>query len=199
VVNLVTKSALVQENGTMEWVDGNLGSKINMKYPSCILKGDYAHGSMLSIAIAIGENIIQDAGAKMIHLGNHTQSTILSKSIAGMGGVVNYRGLVMHAKNIKGAKSKVECDTMILDRKSKSDTIPTNIVLNNTSSIEHEAVVSKISEKEIFYLQSRGFTRSEAREMIVMGFVEPFAKEIPMEYASEMNRLIHIEMEGDIG
>ena len=199
VLNLVTKSSLVEKNGSMEWVDGNLGSRINMKYPSCILKGDYSKGSTLSIAVAMGKNIIQDAGAKMIHLGNYTQSTILSKSIAGMGGSVNYRGTVLHASNIKGAKSKVECDTMILDANSKSDTIPTNIVLNNSSSIEHEAVVSKISEKEIYYLQSRGFNRNEAREMIVMGFIEPFTKEIPLEYASEMNRLIHIEMEGDIG
>lgn len=199
VINLVTKSSEVAKNGSMEWVDGNLGSKINMKYPSTILKGDYAKGSALSVAIGMGENIIQDAGAKMIHLGNYTQSTILSKSVSGKGGAVNYRGTVVHDKHIKGAKSKVECDTMILDKRSKSDTIPRNIVANNSSSIEHEAVVSKISEKEIYYLQTKGLTRDEAREMIVMGFIEPFAKEIPLEYAAELNALVKMEMEGDIG
>ncbi len=199
VLNLVTKSSIVEENGSMEWIDGNLGSKINMKYPSTILKGDYSKGNTLSIAIGIGKDIIQDAGAKMIHKGNYTQSTILSKSISGSGGSVNYRGTVIHDPNIVGAKSKVECDTMILDKDSKSDTIPTNIVGNNSSQIEHEAVVSKISERQIYYLESRGFSRSEARELIVMGFIEPFVKSIPLEYASELNKLIKMEMEGDIG
>ncbi len=199
VLNLVTKSSIIEENASMEWVDGNIGSKLNMKYPSTILKGDHSRASCLSIAIAIGDGLIQDAGAKMIHLGKHTSSTILSKSISGSGGTVNYRGTVYQHPKAIGSKSKVECDTMILDKDSKSDTIPTNVVANNNSTIEHEAVVSKISEQQIYYLQSRGHTREEAREMIVMGFIEPFAKEIPMEYASELNRLIKVEMEGNIG
>lgn len=198
VLNLVTKRSIVETNGSMEWIDGNIGSKINMKYPSTILKGDYSRCSTLSIAVGIG-SVIQDAGAKAIHLGNYTQSTILSKSISGNGGVVNYRGKVYIHPNAKSAKSKVECDTMILDENSKSDTIPSNIVANNSSSIEHEAVVSKMSERQIYYLQSKGFTREEAREMIVMGFIEPFAKEIPLEYASELNALIKIELDGEIG
>lgn len=183
----------------MEWVDGNLGSKINMKYPSTILKGDYSKGSCLSIAIAMGKNIYQDAGAKMIHLGNNTSSTILSKSISGYGGRVNYRGTVLIDPKSKHSRSKVECDTMILDGDSQSDTIPSNIVSNNSSSIEHEAVVSKISERQIFYLQSKGLTEDEAREMIIMGFIEPFSKEIPLEYAVELNKLIKMELEGNIG
>ena len=199
VINLVTKRSIVEKNGSMEWVDGNIGSRINMKYPSTILKGDYSRANTLSIAVGMGKNVIQDAGAKVIHLGNNTQSTILSKSLSGQGGVVNYRGKVFVDPNAKWTKSKVECDTMILDELSKSDTIPTNIVSNNTSSIEHEAVVSKISEKQIYYLQTKGLSRDEAREMIVMGFIEPFAKEIPLEYASELNALIQMEMEGDIG
>lgn len=199
VYNLVTKSADVAANGSMEWIDGNLGSKVNMKYPSCILRGEYARGNTLSIAIGMGKDVFQDAGAKMIHLANYTQSTILSKSVAGNGGSVNYRGTVVHDAKIKGAKSKVECDTMILDQASRSDTLPTNIVANNSSFIEHEAVVSKISDRQVYYLQSRGLSVDEARETIIMGFIEPFAKEIPLEYASELNALIKMEMEGDIG
>lgn len=199
VLNLVTKSAILEENASMEWLDGNLGSRINMKYPSTILKGDYSRASCLSIATAFGDNIINDAGAKMIHIGKRTQSTILSKSISGYGGKVNYRGLVEHKPGALYSKSKVECDTMILDKNSESDTVPSNVVSNNTSSIEHEAVVSRISDKQLFYLQSKGLSEDEARELIVMGFIEPFAKEIPLEYASELNKLIKMELEGNIG
>lgn len=199
VLNLVTKSAIVEEAGVMEWIDGNLGSKLNMKYPSTILKGDYSKANALSIAIAMGKGIIQDAGAKMIHIGKYTSSTILSKSISGFGGEVNYRGTVLQKPEAIGSRSKVECDTMILDGLSRSDTIPTNITSNSSSSIEHEAVVSKISERQIFYLMSRGLSRDKARETIIMGFVEPFAKEIPMEYAVELNQLISMELEGNIG
>uniref|UniRef100_A0A2C9KQP9 SUF system FeS cluster assembly SufBD core domain-containing protein n=1 Tax=Biomphalaria glabrata TaxID=6526 RepID=A0A2C9KQP9_BIOGL len=170
-----------------------------MKYPSTILKGDHAKGSCISIAIAIGKEIFQDAGARMIHLGKNTQSTILSKSISGYGGRVNYRGKVEIKPEAKYSKAKVECDTMILDQYSKSDTVPSNIVSNNTSSIEHEAVVSKISEKQIYYLQSRGLTEDQAKEIIILGFIEPFAKEIPLEYAVELNNLIKMELEGNIG
>ena len=199
VINLVTKVSILKERATMEWVDGNLGSRLNMKYPSCILEGDYSQGSTLSIALAMGKGIIQDAGAKMVHIGKDTKSTILSKSIAGAGGSVNYRGLVVQKDTAINSKSKVECDTLILDKDSKSDTIPTNIVHNSSSSIEHEALVSKINEREIFFLQSRGLTRNEAREMIILGFIEPLTKSIPLEYASELNKLIKIELESDIG
>ena len=199
VINLVTKSAVVETNGSMEWIDGNLGSKLNMKYPSTILKGDYSRGLCLSIALAMGKGVIQDAGAKMIHIGKYTNSTILSKSISGFGGEVNYRGIVNQLPSAIGSKSKVECDTMILDANSKSDTIPTNIVANSTSSIEHEAVVSKMSERQIYYLMSRGLSEDKAREAIIMGFVEPFAREIPMEYAVELNDLIAMELESNIG
>ncbi len=145
------------------------------------------------------KNIKQDAGAKMIHLANNTYSQIVSKSIASNGGEVNYRGLVQHMPNAINSRSKVECDTMLLDDKSKSDTIPTNRVNNNLSAIEHEATVSKISEEELFYLMSRGLTETAAREMIIMGFIEPFARELPMEYAVELNRLVAMEIEGDLG
>ncbi len=198
IVNLVTKRAVVEENGHMEWIDGNIGSGLNMKYPACILVGNGAKGTCISIAFA-GKGQYQDAGAKMIHLAPNTTSTIISKSICRGGGQVNYRGTVRHGKSAFNARSHVECDTIILDDISKSDTIPFNFVQNNKSRIEHEASVSKISEEQLFYLMSRGLTKEQATEMIVMGFIEPFAKELPMEYAVELNQLIKLEMEGSIG
>ena len=198
IVNLVTKRAYVEEGAQMEWIDGNIGSLTNMKYPACILAGPYAKGTTISIAFA-GTNQYQDTGAKMIHLAPNTTSQIISKSICRGGGVVNYRGLVRHTKKATNAKSFVECDTLILDDISKSDTIPTNEVHNDTSYIEHEATVSKVSEEQLFYLMSRGLTKAQAKEMIVMGFIEPFSKELPMEYAVELNQLIKLEMTDSIG
>ena len=198
IINLVTKRARVMENGLMEWIDGNVGSGLNMKYPACILEGDYAKGTTVSIAFAAKDQY-QDTGAKMIHLGKYTTSNIISKSICRAGGVVNYRGLVSSSKNAKYAKSHVECDTLILDEISKSDTIPTNIAKNSDMYIEHEATVSKVNEDQLFYLMSRGLTEDEATEMIIMGFIEPFSKELPMEYAVELNRLIKLEMKDSIG
>lgn len=198
VYNLVTKRTVVEENGTMEWIDGNIGSKLTMKYPACILKGEGARGLTLSIAIA-GKGQHQDAGAKMIHLAPNTSSTIVSKSIAKQGGKVTYRGIVRFGPKASGARSNIECDTLILDNQSTSDTIPYNEILNDHVSLEHEAKVSKVSEEQLFYLMSRGISEQEATEMIVMGFIEPFTKELPMEYAVEMNRLISFEMEGSIG
>ena len=198
VYNLVTKRTVVEENGTMEWIDGNIGSKLTMKYPACILKGEGARGMTLSIAIA-GKGQHQDAGAKMIHLAPNTSSTIVSKSISKQGGKVTYRGIVRFGKKATGARSNIECDTLILDNESTSDTIPYNEILNDNVSLEHEAKVSKVSEEQLFYLMSRGISEAEATEMIVMGFIEPITKELPMEYAVEMNRLIKFEMEGSIG
>ena len=198
IINLVTKRTLVKEYGHMEWIDGNIGSAINMKYPACVLAGEGAKGTTISIAFA-GKGQYQDTGAKMIHLAPNTTSQIISKSICRGGGKVNYRGLVRHAASATNAKSHVECDTIILDEISTSDTIPTNIVSNNTSYIEHEATVSKVSEEQLFYLMSRGLTEEQATQMIVMGFIEPFAKELPMEYAVELNQLIKLEMKGSIG
>ncbi|KFL43669.1 Fe-S cluster assembly protein SufB [Lysinibacillus sp. BF-4] len=198
VYNLVTKRTVVEENGTMEWIDGNIGSKLTMKYPACILKGEGARGLTLSIALA-GKGQHQDAGAKMIHLAPNTSSTIVSKSISHHGGKVTYRGIVRFGPKAKGARANIECDTLIMDNESTSDTIPYNEILNDDVSLEHEAKVSKVSEEQLFYLMSRGISELEATEMIVMGFIEPFTKELPMEYAVEMNRLINYEMEGSIG
>ena len=198
ILNLVTKRSYVKENGIMEWIDGNIGSHINMKYPACILAEDYAKGVCISIAVASRDQY-QDAGAKMIHLGKHTSSTIISKSLSRTGGKVNYRGMVSFGKNADYAKAKVECDTLILDDLSASDTIPVNIVNNATSTVEHEATVSKISEEQLFYLMSRGLSEADATQMIILGFIEPFTKELPMEYAVELNQLLKINMEGSIG
>ena len=198
IVNLVTKRTLCEARAHMEWIDGNIGSMVNMKYPACILKGEGAKGTTVSIAFA-GTGQIQDTGAKMIHLAPNTTSTIISKSICRGGGVVNYRGEVKHSKAAVGAKSHVECDTIILDNESRSDTIPFNFVQNQKARIEHEATVSKVSEDQLFYLMSRGLTEAQALEMIVMGFIEPFSKELPMEYAIELNQLIKLEMTGSIG
>lgn len=198
IYNLVTKRAVAEENATMEWVDGNIGSKLTMKYPAVVLKGRGAKGMVLSIAVA-GKGQHQDAGAKMIHLAPDTTSTIVSKSISKHGGKVTYRGLASFGRQAEGAKSNIKCDTLIMDNLSTSDTIPYNEIMNDNITLEHEATVSKVSEDQLFYLMSRGLTDAEATQMIVMGFIEPFTKELPMEYAVEMNRLIKHEMEGSIG
>ena len=193
VYNLVTKRAIVEENGLMEWIDGNIGSKCNMKYPSCILKGDYSRGSCITIAAA-GNGQVQDSGAKMIHLGKNTKSNIVSKSIASGGGNATYRGLVKISKNAHNSRASVKCDTLILDDISRSDTIPTNIVNNNNSFLEHEATVSKIGEDKLFYLMSRGISEEVAKELIIMGFINDFREELPMEYAVELNRLLAVNI-----
>ena len=198
VLNLVTKRAKVEEYGTMEWIDGNIGSRISMKYPACILAGEYAHGLCISIAVG-SKNQIQDTGSKMIHLAPHTSSSIISKSISRNGGETNFRDWIHFSKNADYSKAKIECDTLILDDISKSDTIPKNTNDNHLSIIEHEAKVSKISEDEIYYLMSRGLSLSQATEMIIMGFLEPFTRELPMEYAVELNQLLKLDMEGSIG
>ncbi len=198
IVNLVTKRAICYENALMEWVDGNIGSQVNMKYPACVLAGEGAKGSCISIAVA-NKGQMQDAGARMIHLAPNTTSTIISKSIVSNGGVANYRGTVRLTKEAINSRSHVECDTLILDNISKSDTIPKNEIHNNSSYIEHEATVSKVNEDQLFYLMSRGLTEKEATQMIVMGFIEPFSKELPMEYAVELNQLIKMDMNGSIG
>ena len=189
VYNLVTKRALVDTNGTMEWIDGNIGSKLTMKYPCCILKGDNSRGTCVTISLA-SSNQDQDTGARMIHLGNNTKSNIISKSIARNGGNATYRGKVRIDSEAKDAEAMVKCDTLILDAKSKSDTIPTNIVENTTSSLEHEATVSKISDDNLFYLMSKGIPKEKCEELIVLGFLEEFREELPMEYAVELNQLI---------
>ncbi len=189
VYNLVTKRALVEENGIMEWIDGNIGSKVTMKYPSCILKGDNAQGTCITISVA--NNLQQqDTGARMIHLGKNTKSNIISKSIAKNGGNASYRGKVDIKDKALNSEAIVKCDTLILDELSKSDTYPTNICSNNTSNLEHEATVSKISPDKLFYLMSRGITKEKATELIVLGFIEKFREELPLEYAVELNQLL---------
>lgn len=189
VMNLVTKRALVLERGLMEWIDGNLGSKVTMKYPSCILKGDFAVGNSISIAYA-KEGQVLDAGAKMIHLGKNTRSNIVSKSIASNGGVANYRGTTKIAKSAINSVASIKCDTILLDGLSKSDTYPKNIVGNSSSILEHEASISKISAEKMFYLQSKGLSENASKEQLIMGFISDFKKELPMEYAVELNRLL---------
>ena len=198
VLNLVTKRAKVEAHGTMEWIDGNIGSRITMKYPACILAGEYAHGMCISIAVG-SKNQIQDSGAKMIHLAPHTSSSIVSKSVSRNGGVTNFRDWIHFLPNADYSKAKIECDTLILDDLSSSDTIPKNINDNHLSVIEHEAKVSKISEDEIYYLMSRGLSEQQATEMIIMGFLEPFTRELPMEYAVELNQLLKLDMSGSVG
>ncbi|MBX5466510.1 MAG: Fe-S cluster assembly protein SufB [Firmicutes bacterium] len=198
VYNLVTKRAVAYKNATMEWIDGNFGSKATMKYPAVYLVGEGARGMVLSIAVASrGQH--QDTGAKMIHAAPHTSSTIVSKSISQRGGKATYRGLVHFAPEAEGAHSHVKCDTLILDAESASDTIPTAEVDTNAAKMEHEATVTKVSEEQLFYLMSRGLSEEEATRLIVLGFIEPFTRELPMEFAVEMNRLIKFEMEGAIG
>ncbi|MBW1620731.1 Fe-S cluster assembly protein SufB [Lactiplantibacillus plantarum] len=198
VYSLETKRATAAENATMEWVDGNLGSKVTMKYPSVYLNGEGARGTMLSIAVA-SNGIHQDSGARMIHNAKNTSSSIVSKSIAKTGGATDYRGTVRFAKHSDGSKAHVECDTIIMDDQSSSNTIPYNEIDSANVAMEHEAKVSKISEEQLYYLMSRGISEAKATEMIIMGFVEPFTKQLPMEYAVELNRLISFEMEGSIG
>ena len=198
VYNLVTKRAWVEEDGVMEWIDGNLGSKITMKYPAVILAGARAHGEILSVAVA-GEGQHLDAGAKCTHLAPGTTSRILSKSISFGGGRASYRGLIHISPGAVGARSKVVCDALIMDKESRSDTYPTNKILESEVTLEHEATVSKIGEEQLFYLMSRGFEEHEAEAMIVNGFIEPISKELPMEYSVELNRLINMQMEGSVG
>lgn len=189
VNNLVTKRALVLENGIMEWIDGNIGSNVTMKYPACILKGDNASGTCITISVA-SHNQNQDTGARMIHLGKNTKSKIISKSIASTGGNATYRGKVYISKNASNSESLIKCDSLILDKESKSDTYPININNSNSSNIIHEATVSKISEDNILYLMSRGIPRETAIELIILGFIDRFKKELPVEYAVELNQLI---------
>ena len=189
VLNLVTKRAFVEENGIMEWIDGNIGSQVTMKYPACILKGDNSSGTCITISVA-SKNQQQDSGARMIHLGKNTTSNIISKSIAKEGGNATYRGKVRISKEALNSSSMVKCDTLILDNKSKSDTFPDNSVENTKSSLIHEATVSKISEDNIFYLMSRGISREKAIELIILGFIEKFREELPLEYAVELNQLL---------
>lgn len=198
ILNLVTQRALVDDDGLMEWVDGNIGSKLCMKYPCCVLKGERSKGSTVSVAVA-SNGQFQDTGAKMIHIGKDSSSNIISKSIAKEGGRANFRGEIKISENATGCKAHQECDTLILDNHSYSDTIPSNVVNNDSSYLEHEASVSKISEEQLFYLQSRGLSKKDATSMIVMGFLEPFSKELPMEYAVELNQLIKLDMTDSVG
>ncbi|HSJ60169.1 MAG TPA: Fe-S cluster assembly protein SufB [Jiangellaceae bacterium] len=198
VYNLVTKRATAAEGATMEWIDGNIGSKITMKYPAVYLMGEHAKGETLSVAFA-GEGQHQDAGAKMVHLAPHTSSTIVSKSVARGGGRTSYRGLVQVMPRATHSASTVKCDALLIDTISRSDTYPYVDVRNDDVSMGHEATVSKVSEDQLFYLMSRGLNEDEAMAMIVRGFVEPIARELPMEYALELNRLIELQMEGAVG
>lgn len=198
VYNLVTKRAIAKERATVEWIDGNLGSKLTMKYPSVYLMGERAHGEVLSIAFA-GRDQHQDAGAKIIHAAPHTTSVITSKSISKDGGRTTYRGLVKVHKGAHGVKSNVRCDALLLDENSRSDTYPTMEIDEENVSVGHEASVSKVGEEQLFYLTSRGLSENDAVMMIVNGFIEPFTKELPLEYAVELNRLIQLEMSGSVG
>jgi len=198
IYNLVTKRAMAHRNATVEWVDGNLGSKLTMKYPCVYLVGEGAKGEILSIAFA-GDGQHQDAGAKVIHAAPRTSSRITSKSISKGSGRSSYRGLVKVYPNARGSKVSVECDALLLNKSSRSDTYPTMEIDADEVKIEHEARVSKVAEEQLFYLTSRGLTEDEARLLIINGFIEPFTKELPMEYAVELNRLIELEMEGSVG
>ena len=198
VYNLVTQRARCEEGAVMEWVDGNIGSKVNMKYPAVWMTGPHAHGEVLSVAFA-GENQIQDTGAKMKHLAPYTSSNIVSKSVSRSGGRSAYRGLVEVHKNAHHSTSNVECDALLVDNISRSDTYPYNDIRNEYVTLGHEATVSQVSEEQLFYLMSRGIDEEEAMSMIVRGFIEPIAKELPMEYALELNRLIELQMEGSVG
>jgi len=198
VYNLVTKRAAVAKNGSMQWIDGNLGSKVTMKYPSCYLQGEGARGEVLSLAYA-GAHQHQDAGAKMLHLASNTTSRIISKSVSKNGGRTSYRGLNYVKKGAKNCQTKVVCDALILDASSRSDTYPTMKIQEQLTKVEHEATVSKIGQEQLFYLQSRGITKERAESLIVNGFLEAIIKELPLEYAVEINRLIKLEMEGSVG
>jgi Fe-S cluster assembly protein SufB len=198
VYNLVTKRAVAHENATMEWIDGNLGSKLTMKYPAVWLVGRGARGEVLSVAMAT-EGMHQDAGAKMVHVAPDTSSTIVSKSISAQGGRTSYRGLVKVEAGAVRSKASVVCDALLLDDDSRSDTYPYMDIQEENVTVGHEATVSKINDDQIFYLMSRGLSEEAATAMIVRGFIEPIAKELPMEYAVELNRLIELQMEGSIG
>jgi Fe-S cluster assembly protein SufB len=199
VFNLVTKRSVAHEDAVVEWVDGNLGSKLTMKYPAIYLVGERAHGEVLSVAMASGNDQHQDAGAKIIHAAPNTTSVITSKSISKSGGRASYRGLIKVHKGATNVKSTIKCDALMLDEHSRSDTYPTMEIDEKDVRIEHEATVSKIEDEKLFYLMSRGLSEDQAKLMIVNGFMEPFVKELPMEYAVELNRLIEMEMEGSIG
>ena len=196
--NLVTQRAHVFENGKMEWVDANLGSKLTMKYPSCYLLGEKAHGEILSLAFAT-KNQHQDTGGKAIHFAPNTTSKITSKSISKDGGRTSYRGLLKVHPDAEGSRSNVVCDALLLDDKSRSDTYPSIEIDAEDVTVGHEASVTKVGEEQLFYLTSRGLTKEEATTMVVGGFIEPLVKELPMEYAIEMNRLIQLQMEGSVG
>ncbi|WP_369138838.1 Fe-S cluster assembly protein SufB [Modestobacter versicolor] len=198
VYNLVTKRAVAHEGATMEWVDGNIGSKVTMKYPAVWMTGEHAKGEVMSIAFA-GEGQHQDAGAKMVHAAPHTSSTIVSKSVARGGGRTSYRGLVQIDEGAHGSRSTVKCDALLVDTISRSDTYPYVDVREDDVSMGHEATVSRVSDDQLFYLMSRGLSEDEAMAMVVRGFVEPIARELPMEYALELNRLIELQMEGAVG
>ena len=198
VYNLVTKRARAEAGATMEWIDGNIGSKVTMKYPAVWMTGEHAKGEVLSVAFA-GEGQHQDAGAKMLHLAPNTSSNIVSKSVARGGGRTSYRGLVQVNKGAHGSRSSVKCDALLVDTISRSDTYPYVDIREDDVTMGHEATVSKVSENQLFYLMSRGMTEEEAMAMVVRGFVEPIAKELPMEYALELNRLIELQMEGSVG
>ncbi|MCI0531360.1 MAG: Fe-S cluster assembly protein SufB, partial [candidate division Zixibacteria bacterium] len=198
VYNLVTKRGIAHEDATIRWVDGNLGSKLTMKYPSVFMVGKGAYGEVLSIAFA-GKGQHQDAGAKMVHVAPDTSSTIVSKSISKDSGRTSYRGLVKVYKGATGVKSNVRCDALLMDEESRSDTYPTMEIDEENVNVGHEATVSKVGEEQLFYLTSRGISEQEATLMIVNGFIEPFTKELPLEYAVELNRLIQLEMEGSVG
>jgi Fe-S cluster assembly protein SufB len=198
VYNLVTKRAVAHADAHIEWVDGNLGSKLTMKYPSVYLVGERAHGEVLSIAYA-GDGQHQDAGAKMIHAAPNTTSRITSKSISKGAGRCSYRGLVRVEKGATGCRTQVECDALLIGEQARSDTYPTMEIKERDARVEHEARVSKLAEEQLFYLQSRGLDADRARLMVVNGFIEPFVKQLPMEYAVELNRLIELEMEGSVG
>lgn len=198
VYNLVTQRSMVYEGGTMEWVDANLGSKVTMKYPSIYMLGEGAHGQILSMAFA-GPGQHQDAGGKLVHGAPNTSSQLISKSISKGGGRASYRGLLKVSKGAHGAKSNVVCDALLLDERSRSDTYPYIEIDEDDVTVGHEASVSKIGEEQLFYLMSRGLSEDEASAMIVSGFIEPMVKELPMEYAVEMNRLIQLQMEGSVG
>jgi Fe-S cluster assembly protein SufB len=188
----------VEEEGVGEWIDGNLGSKLTMKYPSVYLVGRKAHGEILSIAYA-GKGQHQDAGGKAIHVAPETTSKITSKSVSALGGRTSYRGLIQVLQSAKKAKTKVVCDALLVDDFSRSDTYPTMDIRHNDVQVEHEATVSKIGDDQLFYLLSRGLKKADAEAMIVNGFIEPIVKELPLEYAVELNRLIQMEMEGSVG
>ena len=198
VYNLVTKRAVAHKNAAVEWVDGNLGSKRTMKYPSVVLMGEGAHGEVLSIAFA-GTGQEQDSGGKMVHAASNTSSVITSKSISKNGGIATYRGHIRVEEGVRNARSKVECDALLIDGDSTTNTYPYMDIKSSDVIIEHEATVSKISDEQVFYLMSRGLTEEEASTMIVNGFLDPLVKQLPMEYAVELNRLIELEMEGSVG